>query len=239
MVNQLRTLLLNAPASEKQPFSYPGEELVSDQFAPARLLPKMEEMLRVLYGDRPDRARKNFGLRQVLGMVQATELSFLLSRRYPLVTTPPWNDAKWRNPFASTNKDTVLMSFPDYVNGEPVYYSYNILCDGSNYFIYPLTGYASLEQVTYPVGGAVTLPGSGAIVVLPEVPHHQFLEIVKKPKFSAGALLDGWSTVDTSWLFGTDEFLRNIWTRRDEAVYRIAVATVALAERIDDMRGNS
>lgn len=74
MINHIRTLLLDEKGSNKPDFSYPLEEFVPTNFKPDNMPFELRKVWNVLFGNRPDRAYKNWRLLQISEVAQASDL---------------------------------------------------------------------------------------------------------------------------------------------------------------------
>ena len=103
IVNQLRTLLLNAPGNMIFP-DVPGEEYVPPNYRPVAVPFSVQSVLTVLFGSSPDRSFLNFRLRQLMTLLHTTELAEFVSALDPRVTYWPSTDVSL---FASVAGTTV------------------------------------------------------------------------------------------------------------------------------------
>lgn len=74
MINHIRTLLLDERGDNKPDSSYPLEEFVPTSFKPDRMPFELRKVWNVLFGNRPDRAYKNWRLFQISEVAQASDL---------------------------------------------------------------------------------------------------------------------------------------------------------------------
>jgi hypothetical protein len=96
MLNELRTLLLNLPGPATAPPSvipnsdnYPGDEFVPYGYVPAILTPVLQEVWNLVLGINPDRAWRNYWLRELLAILHTTELAEFVYALDPRVTYWP------------------------------------------------------------------------------------------------------------------------------------------------------
>jgi hypothetical protein len=75
MINHIRTLLLDEKGDNKPGDSYPLEEFVPTSFKPARMPFELRKVWNVLFGNKPDRAYKNWRLFQISEVAQASDLA--------------------------------------------------------------------------------------------------------------------------------------------------------------------
>lgn len=76
MINHVRTLLMQQPATALRfDSSVIGDELLDEYTPPVRLPESVRRVRRILFGDNPDRWMLNYRLRQLLAVVAASELA--------------------------------------------------------------------------------------------------------------------------------------------------------------------
>lgn len=85
MVNHVRTLLLNMPASAATPMG----EYVPPEFATVAVPGAVGRARAFLFGPRPDPAMLDFRLRQYMAMLHATELAEFVVAQDPRITYTP------------------------------------------------------------------------------------------------------------------------------------------------------
>lgn len=74
MINHIRTLLLDEEGSNKPGNNYPLEEFVPTSFKPAKMKFELRKVWNTLFGNKPDRAYKNWRLFQLSELAQASNL---------------------------------------------------------------------------------------------------------------------------------------------------------------------
>lgn len=96
MTNHARTLLLDLPGLPVVPATDPGEEYVPEVFRPLIFSTQARTVHRLLFGTSPDRAYRNFRLRQYLAIAHASGFDRYLFKRDGRVTYWPHRDAEGR-----------------------------------------------------------------------------------------------------------------------------------------------
>ena len=74
MINHIRTLLLDEKGDNKPGDAYPLEEFVPTNFKPARMPFELRKVWNALFGNKPDRAYKNWRLFQISEVAQSSDL---------------------------------------------------------------------------------------------------------------------------------------------------------------------
>ena len=74
MINHIRTLLLDEDGSNKPASNYPLEEFVPTTFKTQRMPSELRKVWHALFGNKPDRAYKNWRLFQLSELAQASDL---------------------------------------------------------------------------------------------------------------------------------------------------------------------
>lgn len=74
MINAVRTLLLNQDGASSPGIDYPGEEYVPPGYTARVLAPALKVVSQALFGQRPDRAKLNYRLKELMTILHTTEL---------------------------------------------------------------------------------------------------------------------------------------------------------------------
>src|SRR5271166_5192327 len=165
MINHLRTLLLNESSSTIPLPNYPGEEYVPSGFVSAPLPPFLNDVYVLMFGSRPDRAMKNYRLRELMTILHTSELAeFVYALDQRVTYWPPMNDSIFNGiiagvqvtPVGSTTAALQVLGASGVVPGEnQINFSYLItVTDGTHVTITQQQPFAVAPKVvTYGTAG--------------------------------------------------------------------------------------
>lgn len=240
MVNHIRTLLLDLDGRGSPGAGYPGEEYVPADFRPRPVPAELRHVWRILFGQRPDRAYRNYRLRQYLALVHAAGLDTFSPD--PRVTYWPFAEGDPR--YAAYG--TVTAAAEVEITGTPV------ADDGAGRAMYQWRLEVTLGDDVLLGGeptGAVFAEGLSSAVVLGAgltarvrpVPGVYWVDAVARPARDPGdvaaALRAGLGAAEAILFLGDPE-LQQLWQRAEFLPDTLGAAVVALARRVDDSRGN-
>lgn len=259
MINHLRTLLLNQPYKTRQASDFPGEEIVPTDYEGCQLTGLAASLHMILFGVDPDRAYRNWRLREYLGLIRAGELSPFETRHDPRLTYQHgFNErllcnAPYVHVSASTEAgDLILVGSPQAEDAKGrILYRYALTVDGSQLQVqclsYLETSYRVPLVFSNGLSQPIALPGSSVSILVPQItaiPGNTWdVETLARPNRTLPNILN--SIVDLvgsgDVLFPNPEneaeaFWRQLWRKRDETVYRLPVAVLALGEWIETLR---
>jgi hypothetical protein len=251
VVNHLRTLLLDVDGSLRPGREYPGEEYVPPDFR-TRVYPAgLRQVWRALFGTYPDRAYRNYRLRQLTTLVHDSPLAELVTALDRRVTYWPHraDDDRWAR-YGTTRIEAVndsqstLNLIGDLVADDTIgraRFEWRVEVLSGNRVRVGDTTY----DVTYPGGLSTSVPlGAGLTCRV-----HQsglgdawYVSAVAKPARDVGAVLASAETAVGSAervLFSGGEpydTLGEMWRRADFLPLRLGALVVALAYRVDESR---
>lgn len=254
MYNHVRTLLLNAPATQKRDRRFPGEEPAPADFVPVQLPGDLLAVRRVLFGSAPDRAYLNWRLRQYLTLIHQSPLADHVTSYDPRVTY-------W--PFARSIDDGCTPAFgstaatvsgaqalqlagtpePDDAHGRLVWEG-SVALDGSRVAVTQITPTLAEAEATAAAGTPFELPGTPVRGVLSPGAGSWTVTLLARPGRDLAAVIDGLrSLLGTGLggrLFGTaaaepDKTYYQLW-RHGPAHLKVAAAVLALARRTEEHR---
>lgn len=96
MTNHIRTLLLDEDGRNSPGVGYPGEEYVPMDFRPAAMPYGIRNAWQLLFGRSPDRAYRNYRLRQYMALIHNTELAETVLADDPRQTYWPFAESDSR-----------------------------------------------------------------------------------------------------------------------------------------------
>lgn len=252
MINQLRTLLLNQPATAIPLSNYPGEEFVPADYMPRTLPDGLATVHKLLFGITPDRAMLNMRLRQLLGLIHSTELvEFVYALDTRVTYWPPKNDSLFSrldNVPMITNivgtKTLYITGSPTpFTNGNKLYYSFIIeVINGTDVTIQSLTDAIPIITANYTVSS-----GLSSLVSLPNTDLQFRFQAgvgskwkVEWLTYPAQNLADLYNNVRlgltsdlAAVLFGVDPeepmlTFRNLWVENPYPPYQLSAVALAL-----------
>lgn len=91
MINHVRTLLLNADKTESRALDFPGEDIVPLDYKPVTLGDPLLSVYRILFGSNPDRAYKNWRLREYMTILHNSKLADHLTASDKRITYWPYD----------------------------------------------------------------------------------------------------------------------------------------------------
>lgn len=241
MVNHLRTLLLDLDGRGSPGAGAPGEEYVPADFRPRPMPGELRRVWRLLFGLRPDRAYRNYRLRQYLTLVHEAGLDALSPDRrvsywpfregdpryaaYGAVTAPPQVEVLG-DLAADDGAGRSLFQWRVEVTAGGA-----VLVDGRDAGV----AFAEGLSAAFPLGAGLTAKARAAAGVY-------WVEAVARPGRDLGAVLAACSAqlgAADAALFAGDPELGELWQRADFLPERLGAVVVALARRIDDSRRSS
>lgn len=260
MINHVRTMLLNLGGASGPPADFPGEEYVPPAFVARNLSPALTRVRRILFGVNPDRSMLNYRLRQVMGLLHASELSEFVLAKDPRVTYLPFTDALLksvvRGPVSTqvagaAGQFYLLKSFPYVQSPSRLFWQWRVeVVDGSNVKLdgFNEQGVTQSTNQTYSTSNGLSsvlalgdsgmtyrFGASAGAVWLVEVlarPTASLVDVVRQ----ADRLL---SEEDRLGVFGDTSAepyatFRHLWERHDVLAYRLGALALALAYRTEE-----
>ena len=257
MYNHLRTLLINQDGTNRPGFDFPGEELVPAEYKTTGLPASLQSIRRILFGGDPDRAMLNYRVKQLLSLIQCTELQEFVTQLDPRLTYDIADentlamDATFQ-PTVEANSVGELQFIgspesPD-MSGRSRYV-FRVITIGDIARVwravpnndvqdYPLTVVDGLSN-------AIPLEGSGYSAVLNTAANTTFnIQIFLRPTWDLGQLVPllervGEPALDA--LLGITKVepyqtFRNLWYDHDELPYRLGAIVLALGYRTEELR---
>lgn len=121
MINHVRTLLLNASTSESRALTFPGEDIVPISYKPVVLVDPLLSVYRILFGSNPDRAYKNWRLREYMTTLHNSKLADHLTVSDKRITYWPYDRPLGfdSDPLLGANINRVYGNLSLSVVGEP------------------------------------------------------------------------------------------------------------------------
>ena len=175
MINAARTLLLNQSSANSPGANYPGEEFVPP-FQPIPLPIYLTAPLQTIFGIAPDRAMRNYRLRELMSILHTSELAPYVYALDPRVTYwPPNNDSLFQAILQGIQA-TQLAGSPATINvlgqtgiitdGDILNYVYQITVTSSTQvLVTQVAGGSNSTTYTYSTSGGLSSPvpltGSG------------------------------------------------------------------------------
>lgn len=255
MINHVRTLLLNRRRDGYGPDA-PGEEYVPTTFTPRRLSGALATAHSLLFGSNPDRLFLNYRLRQVMGLLHATELEeFILADdnriTYPIPPNPNFFAGVFGPTIAEGNDHTLHLRGEAACNEGPGHcqYEWRLTLDGDEAVVTQVTPVRSTQRVAFTVTNnlstEIPLHGSEILARFTDAPDATSWKITvrTRPFTDLGVVLYNLETVlseaGAAAIFtpapeGIDSTLRNIWDGHQLSAYRYAALLLAMARRIDE-----
>lgn len=247
MINHLRTLLLDEDGTSWPGGGFPGEEYVPPEFRRRPMPMECRNPWRVLFGSNPDRAYKNFRLRQYMTVLHTTELAPEVLAFDPRVTYWPLRAGDTRfDAFGTTTVSALPHTVGELlVGGELVpndargqsRFEWRVSVESGNRVSVNMRQY----DVTFTDGLSNPFPiGQGLTGrVRDNVDDAWAVEALARPARDVGAVV---ATLTTSlgssgaYLFAPDPELGQLWQRHDFLPLRLAALLVALGKRIEESR---
>lgn len=251
MVNHLRTLLLDLNGTSRPGRDYPGEEYVPPDFQ-ARVFPAgLRQVWRALFGGYPDRAYRNYRLRQLTTLVHDSPLAELVTALDPRVTYWPHrlDDARWSR-YGTTTVEAVgattdqLVLLGDLAADDALgksLFEWRVEVRPGNRVVVEDREYG----VTYAAGRSSPVPlGAGLSCTVGEtVGSAWYASGVARPARDVGALLaaaeQAVGAAERVLFSGGEPYdtLGQMWRRADFLPLRLGALVVALGYRVDESRG--
>lgn len=260
MINHLRTLLLNADGSENPGPLFSGEEYVPPSFRPRTLSPTLANVYRQLFGGSPDRAAKNYRLREYLTCVHASGLGGFATALDPRVTYWPFNNSVFEKAVAGPSARRLAGDADQalFFGGrarsasDRLYFRWQLdVADGSTVRVTQyddVTGRVVTTTSSYSLAdnlsGPVELSGSELTAKFTAGPGGSWLiEFTARPRrnlVDVAADLESGLGDAASALFGRSEpyvTFGNLWNLHDQLPFRLAGLVLALGYRINELPG--
>ena len=245
MVNQFRTLLMNAASAPVVPQNT-GEEYIDPAFVPVMEHEALGAVRRLLFGATPDRFMLNYRMAQFMQLLHGSELAPLVYALDPRITyLRPVTQATVFTA-ASTYTPTVLYrtaTDPVIISGTPAspdahgitQYTLTVTQAGSDVAVTTVIPPQGTSEATQTFNFAPT----GYTIALPPQDGTWLLSFTLRPTWDLGALAAGIATLDVATylaLYGYDNAepyasLRAMQTDRNDLVAQLGTALVALAYR--------
>lgn len=244
MVNQVRTLLLNARPWVGTDLPY-GEEYVPDEYLVRRLTPPLIAARAALFGSNPDRAGLNLTLARILAVLHTSPFVSDVTADDARITYDP---ARPVDVFGSLGPAVLEGTEPvswagsaRFVDSGRAYGRWTVTTDGAgNYEVTPYgTGVLSTGTVTASdVGDAVPLPGSYLNAVVPTDASGSWSVALLTPPTHSFVTATG--LTDTVPLFRPSGGTREAawyaaWNGRGPSWHRAAALALALAARTNEL----
>lgn len=257
MINHVRTLLMNR-SREGAVLTDPGEEHVPREFQPRELPHSLRRMYVALFGNVGDRIFVNYRMRQIMGLMHATELSGDIRYHDNRITYLPHDD----DLFAAKREPIVT-----HLAGTPATYhvygdhtadtqagissmTWNVTLMENN-MVAVTTQYTPtpvITELTYQgnMASSLELPGSGLLLRMQSAEPGYRLRIrsVAYPRSDTAYilyLLENYLTGEVVHEIFPRKMptyvaqWREIWANHPLLPYRVTAALLALAERIEQL----
>lgn len=247
MINHLRTLLLDEDGLSWPGGGFPGEEYVPPEFRVRPMSLECRHAWRILFGSKPDRAYKNYRLRQYMTLLHGSELAPEVLAFDPRVTYWPLREADARfDAFGVTTVSALPHTVGEILVGGDLTandalgvcrFEWRVSIEsGDRAFVgtaqYPLV-YSDGLSNAFPVGRGLTAR------VRDNVDDAWAVEALARPARDVGQVL---ATAQASlgaseaFLFGPDPDLGELWQRYDFLPMRLGALLLALGRRLDEGR---
>jgi hypothetical protein len=263
MINHFRTLLLNAPPHANDVYQYTGDEFVEPSFVPVKVDGYSSTGLRQLrdrlFGVSPDRLFTNFRVRQILSLIDATDLRDYVKYHDSRVTYD-LRDQQFIDRFPSQpiiTGNSLTDSFQ--VQGEPA--SPDRLGISNHSFLFSASGntlrvtrtgrFLSEDDVVLQFDGglsqSISLGSTGYNLRINEskyVDGSAAIRVWLRPTLDMSDIAKSLTSLPADtylYLFGTGDHqpyttFRNCWETHPQLPYRVAGLLLAYVFRLSELR---
>lgn len=256
MINHVRTLLLNRAGTPGTPSSFLGEEVVPPAFSPIQLTGVYSKLMRILFGNNPDRLMLNYRLRQYMTLLHSSELEQYVLAKDPRVTYWPIRDSRLFDDYGPTitqtdggTEKTLFLNWP--LNGitalERLSYSWQVsVIDADTVEVKQVTAPITTTSHTYTTSGGMSSPvqlGSTSLSFTFQTGGTPQWNVSAnaRPIFTVPDVVNTLGTLnglEEATLFnGTPyDMFGRLWNGNHQLSYRLGGLLLALAYRLDAMR---
>lgn len=247
MTNHLRTLLLDEDGTSWPGGAFPGEEYVPPEFRRRPMPGACRNVWRLLFGLNPDRAYKNYRLRQYMTLLHGSDLAPDVLAFDPRVTYWPLRAADARfDAFGVTTVSPLPHTVGELLVGGALRandgrglcrFEWRVTVESGDRVFVNTTEH----QVTFTDGLSDAFPiGQGLTARVRENADDAWsVEALARPERDVGQVLataaNGLGEAE-AYLFGADEPLRQLWLRHDFLPMRLGALVLALGKRIEESR---
>lgn len=247
MVNHLRTLLLDEDGLSWPGGGFPGEEYVPPEFRRRPMPMECRNPWRFLFGSNPDRAYKNFRLRQYMTLLHSTDLASEVAAFDPRITYWPLRAGDTRfDGYGTTTVSSLPHTVGEMLVGgalEPndargqCRFEWRVTIEAADRVSVNMTQHA----LTFTDGLSNPFPiGQGLTARVREnVDDAWSVEALARPARDVGTIaataLRSLGAAE-AYLFGPDPDLGELWRRHDFLPLRLSALLVALGKRIEESR---
>jgi hypothetical protein len=266
MINHLRTCLLNASPANTPPPTYPGEEYVPPAYQPKTLAGDLLVAYQLLFGNNAGRSLMNWRLRELTGMLHASELEQFVRALDSRITYLPLKTDLMQQylqgpgiiPIGNTTATLSWVSPRVIVQtGNRLFFQWVLSVINNTQVTVTQydTNFGTGTTITLPytvtagLSSPITLPDSGLQVVFttPAVGSSWQIQAMAKPILGlpdlVNAIRSGLQPSQLNTVFGpvgTPEpfkTFRNLWERHDQLPYQLGGFVLALGYQINALGG--
>lgn len=247
MINHLRTLLLDEDGVNWPGGGFPGEEYVPPEFRRRPMPLECRHPWRVLFGSNPDRAYKNYRLRQYMTLLHTSDLAAEVLAFDPRVTYWPLRAGDTRlDGYGTTTVSALPHTVGELVVGGDLSandargqsrFEWRVSVESGNRVSVNMRQF----DVTFTDGLSSAFPiGQGLTAKVREnVDDAWSVEALARPARDVGtvaATLARTLGASQAFLFGPDPELGQLWLRHDFLPLRLSALLLALGKRIEESR---
>lgn len=263
MFNHARTLLMNVKGSSSPGEDFFGEELVPVDYKKLELPTYLDVVRSRLFGADPDRAMLNYRVKQLLNLVQSTELNEYVLALDPRVTydLADEHDLVLRETFRPASRQVAgspaalyvlgTQTAPDPVGRLRFQYDVDVLLSDSieikRVTPYPRS-WIFAHSLSNGLSPAYELPSTGyRVAVNTNNPGTRFIvEGFLRPEWSMGQIVNMLQSMGETvlvQLLGIDatepyQTFRTLWYDHPELPYRLSAIVLAIVYRMEELRRN-
>jgi hypothetical protein len=259
MINALRTLLLNRAGSDQPGYSYPGEEFVPPGYNAKSLTVALQVTHQLIFGINPDRAQRNWRLRELLAILHSTPMVEAVLELDPRVTYLPFGDLLFQQassgPVIQPQGGTTAQLYPLISDDkdDQIYYSWRVkVVNGTDVDIQVLSDPNNIpplitENYTSSSGLSSTVPlgdSPHSFRFMPTVGAEWILTVLQEP---SRTLMDVYTNAKTGLLADTSDALfsndepylsfKNLWELSPLPSWQLCGLVLALGYRINELTG--
>jgi hypothetical protein len=247
VINHLRTLLLDEDGTSWPGGGYPGEEYVPPEFRRRPMPMECRNPWRVLFGSNPDRAYKNFRLRQYMTVLHTSDLAPEVLAFDSRVTYWPLRASDKRfDGFGTTTVSALPQTVGELLVGGQLTandgrgqsrFEWRVSVESGNrvsvnYHQFDVTFTDGLSNA-FTIGQGLT----GR--VRENVDDAWVVEALARPGRDLGAVVATLTKslgASEAFLFGPEQELGELWRRHDFLPLKLSALLVALGRRIEESR---